>query len=225
MTSPPGKMRTRAHVLAGVSINSVERGPNMTKPRITFAQLRHLLLGMGFTETFTPKSHVFFAHQQSGAEIALPIYRANQIVMPHHVATVRVMLDYKGLMDGDAFDDFVASVSIKKVRNPWIDPRVVEVRSKVVQAYLVQHGWKPLAADQPYLVPFAGPKAGKNPPIERVPLWEHARDYSQRVIELVTDLALAEGRYAVEVLNELLQEQLDMSPLAGNGPRVKSKVH
>ena len=31
----------------------------MSKPRITFAQLRHLLLDMGFTETVTPKSHVF----------------------------------------------------------------------------------------------------------------------------------------------------------------------
>jgi predicted RNA binding protein YcfA (HicA-like mRNA interferase family) len=86
----------------------------MSKPRITFAQLRHLLLDMGFTETVTPKSHVFFAHQQSGAETALPIYRSNQVVMPHHLLTVRIMLDRKGLMDGDAFDDFVASASVKQ---------------------------------------------------------------------------------------------------------------
>jgi len=86
----------------------------MSKPRITFAQLRHLLLDMGFTETVTPKSHVFFAHQPSGAETALPIYRSNQAVMPHHLATVRIMLDHKGLMDADAFDDFVASASVKQ---------------------------------------------------------------------------------------------------------------
>jgi predicted RNA binding protein YcfA (HicA-like mRNA interferase family) len=84
----------------------------MSKPRITFARLRHLLLDIGFTETVTRKSHVFFAHQQSGAETALPIYRSNQIVMPHHLATVRIMLDQTGLMDGDAFDDFVASASV-----------------------------------------------------------------------------------------------------------------
>ncbi len=112
-----------------------------------------------------------------------------------------------------------------KFRNPWIDPRVMEVRSKAAQDYLVQHGWKPLAADQPSLLPFAGPKAGKNPPIVRVPLREQARDYAQRVIELVTDLALAEGRYAVDVLDDLLQQQLDTSAMAGNGARVKSKVH
>jgi hypothetical protein len=112
-----------------------------------------------------------------------------------------------------------------KFRNPWIDPRVVEVRSQAARDYLVQHGWKPLAAHQSSLLPFAGPKAGKNPPIVQVPLREQARDYAQRVIELVTDLALAEGRYAVEVLDELLQQQPDTSSIAGNGPRVKSKVH
>ena len=69
---------------------------------------------MGFTETVTPKSHVFFAHEPSGAEVALPIYRANRIVLPHHLMTVRVMLDAKGLMDADAFDDFVASASAKQ---------------------------------------------------------------------------------------------------------------
>lgn len=86
----------------------------MSKARITFGQLRQLLLDLGFTETVTPRSHVFFAHQGSGAETALPIYRANQVVMEHHLATVRIMLDGKGLMDGDAFDDFVASVSTKQ---------------------------------------------------------------------------------------------------------------
>jgi hypothetical protein len=86
----------------------------MPKPRITFAQLRHLLLDMGFTETVKPKSYIFFAHRQSGAETALPIHRSNQAVMPHHLATVRIMLDRKGLMDGDAFDAFVASTSVEQ---------------------------------------------------------------------------------------------------------------
>lgn len=94
--------------------NFVERGPDVSSPRMTFAQLRQLLLDLGFTETVTPRSHVFFAHGPSGAETALPIYRSNQVVMPHHLATVRIMLDGKGLMDGNAFDDFVASVSAKQ---------------------------------------------------------------------------------------------------------------
>ena len=69
---------------------------------------------MGFTETVTPKSHVFFAHQPSGAEFALPIYRSNRIVLPHHLLTVRATLDATGLMDKDDFDDFVASASVQQ---------------------------------------------------------------------------------------------------------------
>jgi len=86
----------------------------MSSPRITFAQLRQLLLDLGFTETITPKSHVFFAHEPSGAEVALPIYRSNRLVLPHHLLTVRVMLDAKDLMDKDAFDDFVAALSAEQ---------------------------------------------------------------------------------------------------------------
>ncbi len=112
-----------------------------------------------------------------------------------------------------------------KPRNPWIDPRVAQVQSKAAQAYLLQHGWKPLAASRPSLLPFAGPRAGTNPPIVHVPVREQARDYSQRVIEFVTELALAEGRYAVEVLDELLRNQPDGLRMAANGSRLKSKVH
>jgi hypothetical protein len=86
----------------------------MGKPRITFGRLRQLLVDLGFTETVTPKSHVFFAHQPSGAELALPIYRSNRIVLPHHLVSSRVTLDANGLMDKDDFDDFVASASVKQ---------------------------------------------------------------------------------------------------------------
>jgi hypothetical protein len=86
----------------------------MRNPSITFGQLRGLLLERGFTETVSPKSHVFFAHESSGAEIALPIYRSNRLVLPHHVVAVRVMLDANGLMEGGEFDEFVASASAKR---------------------------------------------------------------------------------------------------------------
>jgi hypothetical protein len=73
-----------------------------------------MLLGMGFTETVVPKSHVFFAHPQPGAEVALPIYRPNRFVLPHHLIAVRITLDATGLMDRADFDDFVASTSMKR---------------------------------------------------------------------------------------------------------------
>ncbi len=40
----------------------------MSRPRVSFADLRRMLLDMGFTETVVPKSHVFFAHPRPGAE-------------------------------------------------------------------------------------------------------------------------------------------------------------
>jgi hypothetical protein len=36
------------------------------------------------------------------------------VVRPHHLAKVRIMLDGKGLMEAEAFDDFVASASAKQ---------------------------------------------------------------------------------------------------------------
>jgi hypothetical protein len=92
-----------------------------------------------------------------------------------------------------------------KLRNPWIDPRVFEVKPVDAEAYLVQHGWKRLEAVQPNMIPYACFCEGKDGPIVCVPQLDQARDYPQRIIELLTELALVEDRYAVDVLNELLQ--------------------
>jgi hypothetical protein len=102
-----------------------------------------------------------------------------------------------------------------KFRDPWIDPRVGQVRAAAARAYLVQRGWKPLPAEQPNLLRFEGPDGGEGSPVVRVPELEQARDYPQRVIELITDLALAEDRYAVEVLNDVLRQPAEAA--SGNG--------
>jgi hypothetical protein len=86
----------------------------MTKPKLSFAVLRRLLLDMGFTEIVVPKSHIGFRHADSGAEIMLPVYRANELVAPRHLLLARVTLDAKRLMDGDKFDEFVESRSAKQ---------------------------------------------------------------------------------------------------------------
>ena len=83
----------------------------MSKPRITFAELRRLLLDMGFSEAITPGSHTFFAHRLPGAEVALPLYRSDRFVRPHHLITVGMMLDAAGLMNRDDFEEYVASAS------------------------------------------------------------------------------------------------------------------
>src|SRR5438046_1152208 len=90
------------------------RVPITVNAKVTFAQLRQVLQEIGFSETIIRKSHVLFAHQASGAEVALPIYRANRMVLPHHLISVRVTLDANGLMDADDFDDFVAAAAVKE---------------------------------------------------------------------------------------------------------------
>src|SRR5437879_3477820 len=108
-----------------------------------------------------------------------------------------------------------------KFRNPWIDPRVALVRPAAARAYLMRRGWKPLPADQAYLQPFESPD-GETGPVVRVPLAEEGRDYPQRVIELITELALAEERYAVEVLNHLLAQRGETAE--ANGPAATAQV-
>src|SRR5438034_8625328 len=93
-----------------------------------------------------------------------------------------------------------------KFRNPWVDPRVGQVRAAAARDYLLRCGWKPLPVDESHFVAFEGPSDGGENPVVRVPLLEQGRDYSQRVVELISDLALAEDRYAVEVLNDILRQ-------------------
>jgi hypothetical protein len=105
--------------------------------------------------------------------------------------------------------------------NPWIDPRVVEVTSAAARAYLERTGWK-LLPEEGTMLHFEGPPGGGEGPTVWVPVNAQARDYTQRVIELITDLAIAEGRYAVEILNDILRQSAE--PRHANGPTVAAKA-
>lgn len=83
----------------------------MTKPRFKFSSLRGLLSDLGFKEIPVKKPFIGFERAESDAVIVLPPYRGNSLVAPHHLIQVRITLDAKGLMDADAFDDYVAATS------------------------------------------------------------------------------------------------------------------
>ncbi len=102
-------------------------------------------------------------------------------------------------------------------RNPWIDPRVAQVRSADARGYLQRRGWKLLSPESEPLLSFEGPPSHGSGTLVNVPTKEQARDYTQRIIELVTDLALAEDRYAVDILNDILH-QATVEPVSANGP-------
>ena|SRR5436190_9456514 len=90
-----------------------------------------------------------------------------------------------------------------KFKNPWIDPRIAQARAGAARTYLLEHGWEPAETPSNTLFPFHPARKPDGPfvyvPMIPDPIWQ-----LERMIELVGDIALAEGRYAGEVLNEIL---------------------
>jgi hypothetical protein len=88
----------------------------------------------------------------------------------------------------------------------WVDPRVWSVRVGDVRAYLQRKGWTACPAPRPQQVAFEEPAGSPDGPVRLyLPESEQFSDYPQRILEVVTALAEIEGRYAVEVLNDILQ--------------------
>ena len=101
-----------------------------------------------------------------------------------------------------------------KFRNPWIDRRVLHVRSAAALEYMRRHGWDPVPGPNANFQMFAGPVADSGRRITHpVPLFEDTGEYVQRIIELITNVALLEDRTAVEVLEEML----GVTAPSGNG--------
>lgn len=87
----------------------------------------------------------------------------------------------------------------------WVDPRVQKVKVADLQRYLLKHGWKEQKPD-PDLLVFEGPRDDYGKPIIQVlPAGEHYADFRQRVIELITALAVIEDRSAQAVLDDILR--------------------
>jgi hypothetical protein len=100
----------------------------------------------------------------------------------------------------------------------WVDPRIQSVRVADVKHYLLRHHWKIKPYPRPELLVFEGPLDDNGQPIIQVlPSEEHFVDYQQRLLELISSLAVIEDRYAVDVLNDILRQPVDGQP-AGNGP-------
>jgi hypothetical protein len=103
-----------------------------------------------------------------------------------------------------------------KFRNPWIDPRILDVQPDAAQAYLRRQGWKFLGpAANPDLLLFAGPGDGETPTV-LVPLAVEQGPDVQRMIDLVTELAVVERRFTGDVLTDLLRP-LSSDPPNGTG--------
>src|SRR4051812_44803593 len=94
-----------------------------------------------------------------------------------------------------------------KFTNPWIDPRVAQITPDAARAYLLAHGWKLLgAAANPDLLRFEGPGQGEDDsPFVLLPLQVDEGPLLQRMIDLLGEVARFEGRWAGDVITDLLQ--------------------
>ncbi len=72
--------------------------------KISFAELRQFLERLGFTETVHP-THVVFEHLASDSLLVFRRYRARDAVSPANLVTVRKLLDERGLVEADEFDN------------------------------------------------------------------------------------------------------------------------
>jgi hypothetical protein len=104
-----------------------------------------------------------------------------------------------------------------KFRNPWIDPRIVEAKPEAAQGYLLDRGWKLVGpAANPVLLMYEAPGNGEDTPPVLVPLHLDEGPMLQRMIDLVAELAHREGRWAVDVLRDILAQPI--ASHAANGP-------
>jgi hypothetical protein len=85
----------------------------MSNPRFKFSSLRQILIDLGFKDAPVAKPYIGFEHDESDLLIVLPSYRRNSWVAPHHLVYVRMMLEGKGLMSADEFDQLVANVPVR----------------------------------------------------------------------------------------------------------------
>jgi hypothetical protein len=106
----------------------------------------------------------------------------------------------------------------------WVDPRVAQVRTADVQRYLVARGWKPKPSPRPQLLMFEEPAGRERKPIiQTVPASERGSDYRDGIVRVITNLAVIEDRYAVDVLNDILRGQGGAEPNGAIRGRLKRK--
>src|SRR5579871_6526365 len=91
-------------------------------------------------------------------------------------------------------------------RNPWIDPRVADLRPEAVQAYLSRHGWKEAGpAENPRLVRYE--TSDPDAPTLFLPLRIDGGAALQWLVDLIGTLAICEGRFAGDLLSDILLHQ------------------
>jgi hypothetical protein len=108
----------------------------------------------------------------------------------------------------------------RAVHQRWVDPRLYQVRVADIRDYLVHKGWKQVSPDRPHVLVFQEPVLVDGRQLYQfVPDTEQRRDYAARIYELLAAVAEVEGRYAGDVLSDILH-QASAGTVPANGPNV-----
>ncbi len=91
-----------------------------------------------------------------------------------------------------------------RFRNPWVDPRVLDVRPADAEAYLRDRGWQEAESAVPHAKRFLSPAGGAEREAVLVPDAVDDGPLLNLLVECVGKVAAWEQRYAGDVLNELL---------------------
>lgn len=76
----------------------------MISKMVTYDELEHLLIQVGFVVSRAADGHKVYKHQASDTLIVLPSNGDNDSVSLTHLVAVRRTIAEKGLLDGESFD-------------------------------------------------------------------------------------------------------------------------
>lgn len=76
----------------------------IAKSAVTFAELRQLLVGLGFTVSKRGKFW-FFEHPATGTVLPYRPYRTRERVTLRDLSSTRFQLDWQGVLAPEAFDE------------------------------------------------------------------------------------------------------------------------
>src|SRR5260370_29137788 len=100
----------------------------------------------------------------------------------------------------------------------WVDPRVRLVKAAQVQAYLIARGWKPKPSQRSQVLLFEEPSGHEGEPVlQTVPAHDGVSACTDAIVRVITNLAAAQDRSAVDVLNDILR-QAPAEAVSANGP-------
>jgi hypothetical protein len=80
--------------------------------KITFDSVHRLLDGLGFVQIPARKSAVLFEHKASETLLVFRPHKGEESIDPVTLSVVRKMLDEKGLLDREDFDEALHGVSL-----------------------------------------------------------------------------------------------------------------